>query len=256
MLTLTCCLHPDPVWPLANKRVRGVRSKPESVAQPCDVPASTHASVSATNTPSSLWGSGRFNVDDDPDWEPGRGAEGGGHAEVRPKKRGRPPGRPGQPPKPTAPRSGPPLLQRICQMSEDSSSSKCGLHLSEKHQHGLARMSELFGSAGMACQYAGRCSVDMEELSGRACMKVGMLPVRWPVGTLLLAKVRGWKVQWPGAVWRAPLCLRKDVDQLLETFKPGQHMQANKSCLSRIKAMHVLPIMPARPVHGSKHLRA
>ena len=44
------------------------------------------------------------------------------------------------------------------------------------------------------------------------------------MGTLLLAKVRGWKVQWPGAVWRAPLCLRKDVEQLLETFKPGQHI--------------------------------
>ena len=44
---------------------------------------------------------------------------------------------------------------------------------------------------------------------------------RWPVGTAVLAKVQGWKVQWPAAVWSVGLCLRMDMEQLLDSYRPG-----------------------------------
>ena len=49
---------------------------------------------------------------------------------------------------------------------------------------------------------------------------------------MLLAKVRGFKVQWPAAVWRAALCMRKDMEQLLETFKMGDalYIQTQRLC--------------------------
>ena len=37
----------------------------------------------------------------------------------------------------------------------------------------------------------------------------------------MLAKVRGWQCQWPVAVWSLKLCLRKDMEQILESHKPG-----------------------------------
>lgn len=37
----------------------------------------------------------------------------------------------------------------------------------------------------------------------------------------VLAKVRGWKCQWPAVVWSLKLCLRKDMEQLLESHKEG-----------------------------------
>lgn len=44
---------------------------------------------------------------------------------------------------------------------------------------------------------------------------------RWVVGTQLLAKVRGWKCHWPAVVWNVRLCLLKDMNQLLESYKEG-----------------------------------
>ena len=38
----------------------------------------------------------------------------------------------------------------------------------------------------------------------------------------MLAKVRGWQCQWPVAVWSMKLCLRKDMEQVLDSHKPGQ----------------------------------
>ncbi len=38
----------------------------------------------------------------------------------------------------------------------------------------------------------------------------------------MLAKVRGWQCQWPVAVWSLKLCLRKDMEQILESHKPGE----------------------------------
>ena len=37
----------------------------------------------------------------------------------------------------------------------------------------------------------------------------------------MLAKVRGWQCRWPVAVWSMKLCLRKDLEQVLESYKPG-----------------------------------
>lgn len=37
----------------------------------------------------------------------------------------------------------------------------------------------------------------------------------------MLAKVRGWQCQWPVAVWSLKLCLQKDMEQVLESHKPG-----------------------------------
>ncbi|CAL8470267.1 g9809 [Coccomyxa elongata] len=45
---------------------------------------------------------------------------------------------------------------------------------------------------------------------------------RWVVGTQLLAKVRGWKCHWPAVVWNVRLCLLKDMNQLLESYKQGR----------------------------------
>ena len=44
---------------------------------------------------------------------------------------------------------------------------------------------------------------------------------RWAIGTAVLAKVQGWKVHWPAAVWSVGLCLRLDMEQLLESYRPG-----------------------------------
>ena len=52
-------------------------------------------------------------------------------------------------------------------------------------------------------------------------MKASMWPCRHPEGTQMLAKVRGWPCQWPVAVWSLKLCLRKDMEQVLESHKPG-----------------------------------
>ena len=121
------CVLTDPIWPLSTKRARGGRSKPEAAEQPChDSPlASSNASAPSPGTAKHPWGWSRLSEDSaDPEWEP----EGAAHSEARPaakKKRGRPPGMgQKQAPSSAAPRSGPALLQRICQMSEVSSTSK------------------------------------------------------------------------------------------------------------------------------------
>ena len=44
---------------------------------------------------------------------------------------------------------------------------------------------------------------------------------RHPEGTQMLAKVRGWQCRWPVSVWSLKLCLRKDMEQILESHKPG-----------------------------------
>ena len=117
----------DPIWPLSTKRARGGRSKPDAAEQPChDSPlASSNASAPSPGTSKHPWGWSRLSEDSaDPEWEP----EGAAHSEARPaakKKRGRPPGTgQKQAPSSAAPRSGHVLLQRICQMSEDSTTSR------------------------------------------------------------------------------------------------------------------------------------
>jgi hypothetical protein len=49
----------------------------------------------------------------------------------------------------------------------------------------------------------------------------GVSQCRHPEGTQMLGKVRGWQCQWPVAIWSMRLCLRKDLEQVLETHKPG-----------------------------------
>ena len=50
---------------------------------------------------------------------------------------------------------------------------------------------------------------------------MGVYQCRHPEGTQMLGKVRGWQCQWPVAIWSMRLCLRKDLEQVLESHKPG-----------------------------------
>ena len=45
----------------------------------------------------------------------------------------------------------------------------------------------------------------------------------------MLAKVRGWQCRWPVAVWSMKLCLRKDLEQVLESHKPGERASCHAS---------------------------
>lgn len=54
----------------------------------------------------------------------------------------------------------------------------------------------------------------------------------------MLAKVRGWQCQWPVAMWSMRLCLRKDLEQVLESHKPG-------GSFSLAKPAHLTP--PSSP---------
>ena len=66
---------------------------------------------------------------------------------------------------------------------------------------------------------------------------------------MLLAKVRGFKVQWPAAVWRATLCMRKDMEQLLETFKTGDalYIQTQRLCSAACTCLFLLGWILAIP---------
>ena len=44
----------------------------------------------------------------------------------------------------------------------------------------------------------------------------------------MLAKVRGWQCRWPVSVWSLKLCLRKDMEQILESHKPGGPISTSK----------------------------
>lgn len=45
----------------------------------------------------------------------------------------------------------------------------------------------------------------------------------------MLAKVRGWQCKWPVVVWSMKLCLRKDLEQVLESHKPGGSVTCHPS---------------------------
>ena len=76
---------------------------------------------------------------------------------------------------------------------------------------------------------------------------------RWAVGTQLLAKVRGWKCHWPAVVWNLRLCLLKDMNQLLESYKEGAlQTPCPKSAIPH--TLHILRSGPSFPCASSTGL--
>ena len=69
----------------------------------------------------------------------------------------------------------------------------------------------------------------------------------------MLAKVRGWQCRWPVVVWSMRLCLRKDLEQVLESHKPGRRA----SCRSSGRHHHALdPQCRLSRPHQQEHSRA
>jgi len=50
---------------------------------------------------------------------------------------------------------------------------------------------------------------------------------RWPPGTRLWVKLRG-LCRWPVAAWAFALCRRRDIEQLLQTHRPGAPAHAGR----------------------------
>ena len=67
----------------------------------------------------------------------------------------------------------------------------------------------------------------------------------------MLAKVRGWQCRWPVAVWSMKLCLRKDLEQVLDSHKPG----GPASCYSSRRSHHTLNIQTPEGPHRDEHSR-
>ena len=75
---------------------------------------------------------------------------------------------------------------------------------------------------------------------------------RRPEGTQMLAKVRGWQCKWPVVVWSMKLCLRKDLEQVLESHKPGRTF----TCDSSGSSHHMLNThAPLNRLHWREHSR-
>ena len=54
-------------------------------------------------------------------------------------------------------------------------------------------------------------------------------PCSWPPGTRLWVKLRG-LCRWPVAAWAFALCRRRDIEQLLQTHRPGAMSPYDRVC--------------------------